>query len=151
MTKRLERLPNLAFPSASEGRKNDSGKLRMDLIPPEAVEALAAVLTMGAAKYNDRNWENGFAWGRSCAALQRHFWAWMRGEDKDPESGLSHMAHVLCNAAFLVTFEARKVGTDDRPKRLHPMMAMQDGGPHPASRGDDMQSPSCPDELEVMG
>jgi len=99
-----------------EGRKSDQGKRRMDLIPPEAMEALADVLTMGAAKYDARNWEKGFAWGRSVAALLRHLFAWMRGENKDPESGLSHLAHVLCNAAFLVTFEVRGIGTDDRAK-----------------------------------
>lgn len=111
----------------SDARKDDSGKLRIDLIPPEAIDALAAVLTSGAVRYGERNWEGGITWGRCFAAMMRHAWAWWRGEGKDPESGLSHMAHVLCNAVFLVTFEARKVGTDDRPKRQHPMMAMQDG------------------------
>lgn len=100
-----------------EGRKDDNGKRRLDLIPPEAIHALGDVLTFGARKYADRNWEQGFAWGRSIAALQRHLYAWMGGEDCDPETGLSHMAHVLCNAAFLVTFEARGLGTDDRAKR----------------------------------
>ncbi len=98
----------------SEGNKFDNGKLRLDLIPPEATIALGQVLTMGAAKYDSRNWEKGFAWGRSIAALKRHLTAWEAGENKDPESGFSHLAHVLCNAAFLVTFEARNIGTDDR-------------------------------------
>ena len=57
---------------AAEGRKNDSGKRRMDLIPPEAIEALADVLTMGAAKYADRNWEKGFAWQHAATALARN-------------------------------------------------------------------------------
>ena len=111
----------------SDARKDDSGKLRIDLIPPEAIDALAAVLTSGAVRYGERNWEGGITWGRCFAAMMRHAWAWWRGEGKDPDSGLSHMAHVLCNAAFLVTFEARMVGTDDRPKSEHPMMAMKDG------------------------
>lgn len=98
----------------SEGRKNDAGKIRLDLIPPEATVALGKVLTMGAAKYADRNWEKGFNWSRSIAALKRHLTAWEAGENTDPESGYSHMWHVLCNAAFLVTFEARNIGTDDR-------------------------------------
>ena len=97
-----------------EGRKDDAGKLRLDLIPPEATIALGKVLTMGAAKYADRNWEKGFNWSRSIAALKRHLTAWEAGENIDPESGYSHMEHVLCNAAFLVTFEARGVGSDDR-------------------------------------
>ena len=102
--------------SMEEGRKHDSGKLRLDLIPPEAIDALAEVLTPGAARYGARNWEKGLTWGRCFAAMMRHAWAWWRGEDKDPDSGLSHMAHVLCNAAFLVTFERRRLGQDDRHK-----------------------------------
>lgn len=99
---------------ADEGRKDDAGKLRLDLIPPEATIALGKVLTMGAAKYDDRNWEKGFNWSRAMSALKRHLTAWEAGENTDPESGYSHMEHVLCNAAFLVTFEAREIGTDDR-------------------------------------
>ncbi|XXJ19883.1 dATP/dGTP diphosphohydrolase domain-containing protein [Desulfovibrio caledoniensis] len=97
-----------------EGAKFDTGKLRMDLIPPEAIEGLAEVLTMGAEKYAARNWEKGFDWGRSVAALKRHLTAWERREDLDPESGLNHMKHVLCNAVFLVTFIEREVGRDTR-------------------------------------
>jgi len=111
--------------SRGEGRKDDKGKRRLDLIPPEAIHALGDVLTFGAGKYADRNWEKGFAWGRSIAALQRHLYAWMGGEDVDPETGLSHMAHVLCNAVFLVTFEARGAGTDDRA-RVRPELAPGD-------------------------
>ena len=43
------------------GTKNDGGKLRYDLIPPRALEALAYVYTIGAAKYSDRNWEKGIS------------------------------------------------------------------------------------------
>jgi hypothetical protein len=91
-----------------EGRKDDSGKLRMDLIPPEALTALAEVLTPGAVRYGERNWERGIPDGRIVAALMRHLVAWQSGESLDPDSGLSHLKHVLCNAAFLVTFEARR-------------------------------------------
>lgn len=97
-----------------EGRKDDGGKPRMDLIPPEALYALGRVLEYGAAKYADRNWEKGFAWGRSVAALKRHLSAWEAGQDCDPESGMPHLWHVATNAVFLLTFEARGVGTDDR-------------------------------------
>ena len=48
----------LSEPTA--GVKHDSGKLRMDLVPPEAIKAMADVLTSGAAKYGDRNWEKGW-------------------------------------------------------------------------------------------
>lgn len=96
--------------------KHDSGKPRMDLIPPEAMLAMGEVLAAGAKKYSDRNWELGFDWGRSVAALKRHLTAWEAGQENDFDDGLPHLWHMLTNAAFLVTFEARAIGNDDRPQ-----------------------------------
>ena len=107
--------PNWREPIA-EGQKFDSNKLRYELLPPELLEEVARVLTFGAHKYSTRNWELGMAWSRPFAALMRHMWAWWRGEDKDPETGYSHLSHAACCIAFLVSYEARNVGTDDRPK-----------------------------------
>ena len=100
----------------TEGQKFDSDKLRYELLPPELLEEVARVLTFGAKKYADRNWELGMKWSRPFGALMRHMWAWWRGEEKDPETGYSHLAHAACCIAFLVSYEARNVGTDDRPK-----------------------------------
>lgn len=97
------------------GVKFDQDKARYDLIPPEVEEALARVLTYGAAKYSERNWELGMKWGRPYAALRRHMAAWWAGQDLDPETGMSHLWHAACCIAFLVAFEARGTGTDDRP------------------------------------
>lgn len=91
---------------AREGIKHDAGKLRMDLIPPSALEALAEVLTYGAQKYAPNSWQ-AVEPERYHAALLRHLCAWMRGEKVDVESGISHLRHVLCNAAFLVDQEGR--------------------------------------------
>ena len=107
--------PNWREPIA-EGQKFDSDKLRYELLPPELLEEVARVLTFGAHKYSARNWELGMAWSRPFAALMRHMWAWWRGEEKDPETGYSHLSHAACCIAFLVSYEARNVGTDDRPK-----------------------------------
>lgn len=98
----------------SEGRKDDTGKLRYDLIPPEALEELARVYTIGAKKYSDRNWEKGMSWGRVFAAMMRHSWAWLRGETNDPVDGQHHLSSVAWCAFTLLTYEVRKVGTDDR-------------------------------------
>lgn len=62
----------------------------------------------------ERNWEKGLAWGRLSGALLRHLWAWMRGEERDPESGLPHLAHMACCALMLLASTLRKVGIDDR-------------------------------------
>lgn len=88
----------------TKGRKDDSAKLRYDLIPLFAQEQFVNVLTMGANKYGDRNWEKGMFWSRLIGAIKRHIAAFEKGEDYDPESGLLHMAHVMTNAAFLTEY-----------------------------------------------
>jgi len=85
-------------------------------MPGDALEEIAKVLEFGAIKYSARNWELGMAWSRPFAALMRHMWAWWRGEDKDSETGLTHLAHAGCCILFLLSFELRRVGTDDRAK-----------------------------------
>ena len=98
------------------GVKFDQGKLRYDLIPPEMLEEAALVLTYGAVKYGDRNWEKGMAWSRTFGALMRHMWAWWGGEDRDPETGYSHLSHALCCITFLSVYRRRSIGVDDRHK-----------------------------------
>lgn len=99
-----------------QGIKHDSDKLRYDLVPPEAMADFVRVLTYGAKKYADRNWEKGIHYSRVYAALQRHLHAFWAGEDTDPESGLPHLAHAACCVMFLATYAARQMkGFDDRP------------------------------------
>ena len=78
----------------SEGRKDDSGKPRWDLLPFDALDDVAMVLAYGEAKYAPRNWEKGMAWGRLLAAALRHLAAWAAGRDVDDESGLPHLSHA---------------------------------------------------------
>ena len=96
------------------GVKHDGGKTRMDLLPPEALREIADVLALGAQKYDAHNWRKGFAYSRLIAAALRHLFAWVGGENKDPESGKSHLAHAACCLMFLITFEQTHTGTDDR-------------------------------------
>lgn len=98
-----------------EGVKYDQGKLPYHLVPPEVLEAMTSVLQFGALKYGEHNWMMGMGWSRPFSALMRHMWAWWRGEPYDPETGYSHLWHALCCLVFLVTYEMRGVGTDDRP------------------------------------
>ena len=85
---------------------------RFDLIPPEASWALAEVYGRGAKKYADKNWEKGYKWGLSVAALERHLNLWKRGEKLD-EDGNYHIIQVAWHAFCLFTFELRGLGTDD--------------------------------------
>lgn len=117
--------------AAEEGRKDDRDKPRIDLMPPEMIFAVSDVLTFGAKKYGGRNWESGMAWGRIYAALMRHLWAWWSGATGDDETGMSHLHHAGCCIAFLIAYEARGVGTDDRP------------GSTPANREQSDECPEC--------
>ena len=100
----------------TEGTKYDGDKLRFDLLPPEALQELVAVYTMGAKKYEDRNWEKGIKWGRVFGALQRHVWKFWEGEEQDEESGLSHMAHAAWCCLALLQYSKKRRDFDDRPK-----------------------------------
>lgn len=96
------------------GRKYDGGKARLELLPPELLLGVGEVLRFGAGKYDDRNWEQGMKWSRVFGALMRHMWKWWGGEENDPETGMSHLWHAGCNIAFLIAYEERGVGEDDR-------------------------------------
>lgn len=97
--------------------KHDDGKPSLDLLPPEALEEIAKVLSFGAHKYEPHNWRKGFKWSRLSAALLRHVFAFLRGEDLDPETGLSHLAHAGCMLLFLLTHQLTEIGEDDRYRR----------------------------------
>jgi len=110
------------LPPAGEVRlvdKNTGGEkgsklARFDLIPTRALWLLAEVYGRGARKYADRNWEKGYAWGLSIAALERHFNAWKDGETIDEETGCHHLAQVAWHAFTLLTYQWYRLGTDDR-------------------------------------
>lgn len=103
----------------SGGIKNDQGKPRMELLDPYALEQTALVLGFGARKYDAYNWCKGIAYGRLIGAALRHLFAFTRGEDMDPESGLPHLAHCMCCLMFLIAMTQRHPELDDRNGGTH--------------------------------
>lgn len=103
--------------SAPGGTKHDTGKPRMSLLPTGPLTAVAEVLTFGATKYSANNWRAGFDYSRLTDAALRHLLAFNEGEDADPESGISHIAHAICGLMFLLEQTRAGTGTDDRFKR----------------------------------
>lgn len=99
-----------------KGNKNDQEKIRTDLLPTMPLLKIAEVLTFGARKYADHNWRGGIQYSRLIGAALRHLLAFNDGEDKDPESNLSHLAHLGCCVLFLLEQEAKGTGLDDRYK-----------------------------------
>lgn len=93
-------------------------KPMMSLVPRALILGCAKALTYGAKKYAANNWRRGMRWSGPADALLRHFTAWLEGEDIDPESGLSHLAHVAANLGFLMHMETNYEYAlmDDRPQ-----------------------------------
>ena len=100
------------------GARYNSGKPPMELIPFRALYPAADVFGYGAQKYAPWNWAKGMAWSIPVACIQRHLAALQAGEDVDPESGLPHIGHILCNALMLSHYMQHCPDMDDRPKEL---------------------------------
>ncbi len=106
--------PTLAVANQHGATKNDIGKPRMELLDAYWLEQTAKVMGFGADKYDAWNWTKGIAYGRLIGAALRHIFAFARGEDMDPESGLLHLAHASCCLMFLLSMTKRHPELDDR-------------------------------------
>lgn len=85
--------------------KADAGKPRPTLTPVSLIDAVTAVRMYGNEKYHDsENWRKVEP-QRYRDALYRHWLAYLKGEKCDQESGLPHLWHLACNAAFLIEME----------------------------------------------
>lgn len=91
-----------------EGFKADDEKPRFDLVPWGPFTDVVDVLTLGAKKYADDNWQRvPGAERRYLAAAFRHVVARAQGERLDPETGKPHLAHAVCCLLFLAWFDRR--------------------------------------------
>ena len=98
------------------GERHNQGKAKWSLVPQSALLPMVAVLEFGAQKYSAHNWQKGLSINEICESLKRHLDAFMEGEDLDPESGISHVGHIQCNALFLSWMLKNKPEMDDRFK-----------------------------------
>lgn len=99
----------------TDGLKHDGGKLRLSLVPAEAIEAIGAVMTHGAEKYGKASYKQ-VAPERYRDALMRHVCKWLKDpHGKDEDSGMPHLWHIITNAAFLCELDKpTEAGTLDR-------------------------------------
>ena len=101
-------------PKGAAGAK----KAPLGLIPPAAMEEIAWVQQLGTQKYGIWNWrKTGVCASTYVHAILRHLNAWRDGEDNDPESGRSHIAHIACCCNILLDAAACGTLDDDRIKR----------------------------------
>ena len=103
---KLKALSQAAKPQENQDdAKHDEGKPRPTLVPVGLIDAVTAVREHGCRKYHDpENWKQVEP-QRYRDALYRHWLAYLRGERLDSESGMPHLWHLACNAAFLIEME----------------------------------------------
>lgn len=102
--------------NAKQALRYNEGKLQWSMLDFKSLEGMVRVLEMGAKKYSKDNWKLGMPVTQVCESLMRHLFAFMSGEDTDPESGESHMSHVLVNAMFVEFIMRERNQFDDRKK-----------------------------------
>ena len=90
----------------SQDAKADQGKAKLTLVPRKIIYDIARVREYGTQKYHDpENWRNVEPERYRDAAF-RHFLSYLDDPNGvDEESGLSHLAHLACNIAFLCEME----------------------------------------------
>lgn len=97
------------------GARYNANKPDYSLIPLETLEGEARVWMFGQKKYKAWNWMKGMQFSVPYACALRHLAAWQRGETTDPESGESHLDHVMCNIRMLKFYAEHYPEGDDRP------------------------------------
>lgn len=91
-------------PASDTGAQREKlNVLTYDLVPfQEITDAYTRVAEFGAKKYAAWNWSKGLPRVQILGSLLRHTFAYLRGEECDSDSGLSHTDHIIWNAATLV-------------------------------------------------
>ena len=81
--------------------KADKDKPRLGLVPASTIESVGKVMTYGLTKYKQDSWKDVEKY-RYIDALMRQVVEYLADNNSiDEESGLYHIEHILCNAAFL--------------------------------------------------
>ncbi len=79
----------------------------------------ARVFSYGALKYAEWNWVKGMQWSIPLGCIGRHSLAVFEGQELDPESGLKHIGHIMCNLVMLKTYiTGYPEGNDLPPKNF---------------------------------
>jgi hypothetical protein len=89
-------------------------------------EECAAVFDYGSRKYASWNWVKGMKWSIPIDCALRHARAlWVGNEENDPESGLPHRGHIMCNIVMLLHYRQYFPEGNDLPFRV---LGAADGG-----------------------
>lgn len=104
-------------PESNQEAKADSGKPRPSLVPPALIRGVDAIREYGCKKYTDPNNWRRVEPQRYWDALLRHgLAAWDNWKAVDPESGMPHLWHIACNAAFLMQYMEEENGLSENKR-----------------------------------
>lgn len=114
----LDNIGDVNSSAKGSGARFNGGKPDYSLIPLWTLQGEAYVWMYGKKKYAAWNWTKGMPWSVPFACAMRHLSAWQLGEEVDPESGLPHIDHAMCNLRMLKLYSKVYPEGDDRPKGL---------------------------------
>ena len=113
---------NKAKPEPVKAKTYDEGKLPLAWLPWAAIDELSKVQQYGHKKYADfNNYRKGMEVSRNLSCALRHIRSYLVGNDRDSESGCSHLAHALCRVAFVIQNIHDGTAIDDRYRVTKPL------------------------------
>ena len=111
---------------SSVGRNTGEGNMKvtsnkppLSLIPRQAMEDMAWAFLDGLIKYAKDDWRQGMDWSEYINAAQRHIAAFNDGEDKAPDTSVSHLGHAMACLAILSVYKETHPELDDRHTKLN--------------------------------
>lgn len=82
-----------------------------------AAEVFKHVTERQVKPYPMWNWAKGMKWSVPYGCAIRHLMAEDEGQENDPETGLPHQGHTLCNLIMLLQYSKTYTEGDDRPMK----------------------------------
>lgn len=104
-------------PKPAGGRKDDSAKPDLSLIPKEAMDEMGKALTFGSRKYSRYNFREGMDITRPIAASLRHTYQFLDGQDIDEETQCIHLGNAMAGLAMAIWLLKNKPECDNRYKK----------------------------------
>ena len=92
----------------SGASRNDIGKIRLDLIPPEALLELGEVFGEGAVRHGDENWKKGMPNSVVINHMLRHLLLYIKGDRDEP-----HMGKVMFGCCVLIWNEENNIDIEE--------------------------------------
>jgi len=106
---------SVGYPDDNPKTALGEAKPKISSTPTIGIREMGKVFELGAKKYGRYNWRlHTVSATVYYDAAWRHLSAWFDGEDIDPESGVSHLAHVMACMNILLDAQAHDKMNDNR-------------------------------------